>query len=133
MRNFSYTSDWALVKYAQSENYKKLREKENAIEMCRMSGINEHVYVKKDDFYYKFVVSKAKMKNLTEQECIEELEKFGKYKEFYYVDGILLDKRRAIECIRRKYYAYEFDFKLCVKFNPKDVVWFCREKRNVSR
>lgn len=27
-----------------------------------MSGINEHVYVKKDDFYYKFVVSKAKMK-----------------------------------------------------------------------
>lgn len=32
--------------------------------------------------------------------------------------------------IRRKYYAYEFDFKLCVKFNPKDVVWFCREKRN---
>ncbi|RGY05433.1 hypothetical protein DXA56_09825, partial [Blautia obeum] len=130
MRNFSYTSDWALVKYAQSENYKKLREKENAIEMCRMSGINEHVYVKKDDFYYKFVVSKAKMKNLTEQECIEELEKFGKYKEFYYVDGVLLDKRRAIECIRRKYYAYEFDFKLCVKFNPKDVVWFCREKRN---
>lgn len=68
--------------------------------------------------------------NLTEQECIEELEKFGKYKEFYYVDGVLLDKRRAIECIRRKYYAYEFDFKLCVKFNPKDVVWFCREKRN---
>lgn len=130
MRNFSYTSDWALVKYAQSENYKKLREKENAIEMCRMSGINEHIYVKKDDFYYKFVVSKAKMKNLTEQECIEELEKFGKYKEFYYVDGVLLDKRRAIECIRRKYYAYEFDFKLCVKFNPKDVVWFCREKRN---
>lgn len=102
--------------------------KENAIEMRRMSGINEHVYVKKDDFYYKFVVSKAKMKNLTEQECIEELEKFGKYKEFYYVDGILLDKRRAIECIRRKYYAYEFDFKLCIKFNPKDVVWFCREK-----
>lgn len=133
MRNFSYTSDWALVKYAQSENYKKLREKENAIEMCRMSGINEHVYVKKDDFHYKFVVSKAKMKNLTEQECIEELEKFGKYREFYYVDGILLDKRRAIECIRRKYYAYEFDFKLCIKFNPKDVVWFCREKRNVSR
>ena len=128
MRNFSYTSEWALVKYAQSENYKKLREKENAIEMRRMSGINEHVYVKKDDFYYKFVVSKAKMKNLTEQECIEELEKFGKYKEFYYVDGILLDKRRAIECIRRKYYAYEFDFKLCIKFNPKDVVWFCREK-----
>ena len=64
---------------------------------------------------------------------ISELEKFGKYREFYYVDGILLDKRRAIECIRRKYYAYEFDFKLCIKFNPKDVVWFCREKRNVSR
>ena len=34
----------------------------------------------------------------------------------------------GIECIRRKYYAYEFDFKLCIKFNPKDVVWFCREK-----
>lgn len=31
IRNFSYTSDWALARYAQSETYKKLRKKENAI------------------------------------------------------------------------------------------------------
>lgn len=127
MRNFSYTSDWALAKYAQSETYKKLREKENAIPICRMYGINEHIYSKKN-FNYKFVISKAKMKNLTEQECLKELERLGKYKEFYYVDGVLLDKKRAVECIRRKCYAYEFDFKLYVNFGPKDVVWFCWEK-----
>lgn len=128
MRNFSYTSDWALARYVQSQTYKQLREKENAIPICRMHGINEHIYSKKNNFSYKFVISKARMKNLTEQECLRELERLGKYKEFYHVDGVLLDKKRAVECIRRKYYAYEFDFKLYIKFKPKDVVWFCREK-----
>lgn len=133
IRNFSYTSDWALARYAQSETYKKLRKKENAIQICRMYGINEHIYSKKNNFSYKFVISKAKMRNLTEQECLGELERLGKYKEFYYVDGVLLDKKRAVECIRRKYYAYEFDFKLYVKFKPKDVVWFCREKHSTVK
>lgn len=133
MRNFSYTSDWALAKYAELEQYKELRKKESTIPICRMTGINEHIYVGKDNFYYKFVVSKAKMKNLTEQECLRELERFGKYKEFYYVDGVLLDKIRAIECIKRKYYVYEFDFKLYIKFEPRDVVWFCREREEQSR
>ena len=75
MRNFSYTSDLALEKYTESEQYKSLREKESAIKIHRMNGIDENIYGKIDDFCYKFVVSKAKMKNLTEQECLNELEK----------------------------------------------------------
>lgn len=74
MRNFSYTSDLALEKYTESEQYKSLREKESAIKIHRMNGIDENIYGKIDDFCYKFVVSKAKMKNLTEQECLNELE-----------------------------------------------------------
>lgn len=124
IRNFSYTSDWALAKYAELEKYKELRKKENIIPMCEMAGVNEYIYIKGNDFCYKFVVEKAKIKNLTEEECIKKLEKTGKYKEFYYVDGVLLDKIQAIECIKRKCYAYEFDFKLYIKFNPEDVVWF---------
>jgi len=127
MRNFSYTADLALAEYTESEQYKSLREKESAIKMHRMNGINEHIYGKIDDFCYKFVVSKAKMKNLTEQECLNELERCGKYKEFYYVEGVLLDKMRAMACIRRRYYAYEFDFELYIKFDPKDIVWVCQE------
>ena len=92
-----------------------------------MNGIDENIYGKIDDFCYKFVVSKAKMKNLTEQECLNELERCGKYKEFYYVDGVLLDKMRAMACIRRRYYTYEFDFELYIKFDPKDIVWVCLE------
>lgn len=127
MRNFSYTADWALAEYMTTEQYKSLRERESAIPIHRMNGINEHIYGKKDNFCYKFVVSKAKMENLTEQECLNELERFGKYKEFYYVDGVLLDKKSAVECIRRKFYAYEFDFELYIKFDPKDIVWVCQE------
>jgi len=116
IRNFSFVSDWTLKRYSQTLPYRKLKEIENAITMCRMNGINEHVYAKKDIFKYNIVVSKAKMKNLTDQECLSELERFGRYKEYYYVDGVLLDKRKALESIRRKFYVYEFDFKLYIKF-----------------
>ena len=44
MRNFSYTSDLALEKYTESEQYKSLREKESAIKKHRMNGIDENIY-----------------------------------------------------------------------------------------
>lgn len=128
IRNFSFVSDWTLKRYSQTLPYMKLKEIENAITICRMNGINEHVYAKKDIFKYNIVVSKAKMKNLTDQECLSELERFGRYKEYYYVDGVLLDKRKALESIRRKFYVYEFDFKLYIKFRQGDVVWICRKE-----
>ena len=102
-----------------------LKEKENAIELCRMNFIHEDIYAKKDSFYFKLVPARARMRYLNENECLEYLEKFGRYKEYYYVDGVLLDRNKAIECIKRKYFMYELDFKLYIDFKPEDIMWFC--------
>lgn len=125
IRNFSYASVMTLEKYSKTEAYKILKEKENAIELCRMNFIHEDIYAKKDSFYFKLVPAKARMRYLNENECLEYLEKFGRYKEYYYVDGVLLDRNKAIECIKRKYFMYEMDFKLYIDFKPEDIMWFC--------
>lgn len=130
IKNFSYALDMALDKYSGTDVYQKLSEKENEIELCTMNFIHEHIYAKSSDFYFKFLPSKARMRYLNESECLERLEKFERYKEYYYVDGALLDRKRAIECIKRKYFAYEFDFKVYLDFKPEDVTWFGYPERD---
>ena len=124
IKNFSYALDMALDKYSETDAYRRLSEKENEIELRTMNFIHEHIYAKSSNFYFKLLPSKARMRYLNESECLERVEKFERYKEYYYVDGVLLDRYRAIECIKRKYFAYEFDFKLYLDFKPEDVMWF---------
>lgn len=128
IRNFSYASDIALIKYSEMEEYQALREKESEIELCEIKFVYEHIYARKEKFYFKLVPSKARKGTISDEESLKILEKSNRYKDYYYVDGVLLDRNRAIECIKRKYYRYEFDFKLYIGFEPEDVTWFYIER-----
>lgn len=123
-RSFSYILSCAPRKYETNDDYKKLRDIEKQIEFVKMEGINEPIFIKKGDFSYKFEVTKVKIFNPTEQQYLQKLEELGKYKNYYYVDDVRLDKETAIERIKKKYYIFNFDLELSIGFQSNDVLWF---------
>ena len=124
IKNFSYIEDWALLKYKDLEIYEQLKNAESSINMVPMPTMLEHIFTIDDKFKFSIKLSKIVHRSLTDDECINEVESLKKYREFYYVDGVLLDNARAIKCVKTKYHIDECVFKLYLKFTPKDVVYF---------
>ena len=123
-KNFSYIEDWSLLQYKESDIYKDLQTAENEINMVLMPTLSEHIFTIDEKFKFSVKLSKIVHRKLTDEECIEAVEQMKKYREFYYVDGVLLDKARAIKCMKSKYHMDECVFKLYLKFSPKDVIYF---------
>lgn len=123
-KNFSYIEDWALLKYKDTDIYEQLQTAENKINMVLMPTLNEHIFTIDEKFKFSIKLSQIVHRSLTNDECVEAVEKMKKYREFYYVDGVLLDKARAVKCVKSKYHIDECVFKLYLKFSPKDVIYF---------
>lgn len=124
VKNYSYSADWALGKYYESKVYKELADLDHKIELCMMPSIQEHIFTYKDKFSFKVVLSRISKRRLTNKECASYAEGFKKYREFYYINGVLFNKANAIEYIKKRYYIYECTFKLYLGFSKDDVVYF---------
>ena len=117
--NFTYTD--YLKKQQSTPDFAKLQYEENNLELIHTPQFYENILFKKEKFTYNAKISTMEFLELTDLDCIHLLENSECYNGLYNVDGALMPKYQAIECMKKIYCKQHCSFKLMVKMGRNDI------------
>ncbi len=120
-RNYSYSEDWALIKFKEREDFKQLVAKETSVTLIKTPQISTDIYFKSDKFKFNVKLSKVTHKSLTDKECVEFVEGSKSYNGLYEIDGALMSKENAVKSIKKIFCKRSMSFKLMVAFGKNDI------------
>ena len=120
-KNYSYTEDWALMKYKEESDFIELVESQQKLELVHTPKINSNIYFDKNNFKFNAKISRLKFYDLTEKECAEYIENPKGYNGMYNINGILMSKEKAVKSVQKQYCRESYAFKLMISFGRGDV------------